>query len=404
MAASPMLTLAFLLSAFLLNVAEGNKDAFVVGEMKFEHKWQAKSHMPAKRSDMTATTVGDAIYLIGGCAMDQVWVKAADGWAAYSCGGGDANAVVSSTLVYFPKTDKFDSTLPDAPRPRYRHAAAALNGKIYLFGGVDIFDNIVPQIDVLDTATKKWDTLPTAMPFPTTDLAAFVYGGKIYTVGGYEVPSYVSVNTTQIFNPTGNKWSLGPELKRSRGDTFTAVVNGNAYVVGGFHHENNFNEPTPNLEGWDLTSSIPAWVDRAPMAVARGDKAVASLNNILHVVGGETKSSQDNYQNSIPLKDVEAYDPITNKWYFGGDIPSKRFRFTAATHGSSIFIFGGQGYLDGVYGTVGSKYPLMTTVEEYVENVSPVAIASKTSSKVMSIIITCMVCAMLMICTDEASI
>lgn len=36
---------------------------------------------------------------------------------------------------------------------------------------------------------------------------------------------------------------------------------------------------------------------------------------------------------------------------------------------SSIFIFGGQGYLKGVDGTVGSTYPVLSVVEEYSETV-----------------------------------
>lgn len=51
-------------------------------------------------------------------------------------------------------------------------------------------------------------------------------------------------------------------------------------------------------------TSNPAggWKSRAAMKVARGDKAVAVLNDKLHVVGGETKNSDGH---STPLMDVE---------------------------------------------------------------------------------------------------
>jgi len=107
------------------------------------------------------------------------------------------------------------------------------------------------------------------------------------------------------------------------------------------------------------------------MSLARGDKAVAVLNGIVHVVGGESKNAQEQ---STPLEDVEAYDPEGNKWYKGGNIPSHRFRFVAAAHGNSIFIFGGQGYLVGTYGTDGSKYPLLGVVEEYSETVTAISV------------------------------
>merc|ERR1719343_995411 len=107
------------------------------------------------------------------------------------------------------------------------------------------------------------------------------------------------------------------------------------------------------------------------MEIARGDKAVAVLNGILHVVGGETKNT---HGHSVALRDVEAYDPDGNSWYPGGSIPSHRFRFVAAAYGQSLFIFGGQGFLIGSYGEIGSKYPVVDTVEAYTETVVPQSI------------------------------
>ena len=34
----------------------------------------------------------------------------------------------------------------DAPRVRYRHAAAAVGTRIFLFGGCDIHDYLIPQV------------------------------------------------------------------------------------------------------------------------------------------------------------------------------------------------------------------------------------------------------------------
>ena len=57
-------------------------------------------------------------------------------------------------------------------------------------------------------------------------------------------------------------------------------------------------------------------------------------------------------------------------WYPGGEIQSHRFRFVAASHGNSIYIFGGQGYLIGTQGAAGSKYPVYKMVEQYEETVA----------------------------------
>jgi hypothetical protein len=359
--------------------------SFVVGDRKFEHVWHTKQSMPAKRSDMSATTVGDAIYLVGGCALDQAWVTDPP-YSEYRCGGGTANSISASTVRYFPKTNKFDTSLPDAPRPRYRHAAAAVNKKVYLFGGTGAAGSIVNEVDVLDTVTGKWTTLTVRMPNATTDLSAFVHSGDIYTVGGYDA-AWNALKATQIFTPGAGTWLPGPQLVQGRGDAFAAALDGKAYVVGGFHHENNFASPVASMEMLDVGRGA-AWVTQKAMNVTRGDKAVAVLNNILHVVGGETKNAKGH---SLPLRDVEAYDPIGNKWHFGGDIPSERFRFVAASHGSSIFIFGGQGYLVGQHGSEGSKYPLVDTVEEYSESVTMGSVVGKAGSLTMRLELVLMV-------------
>jgi len=369
---STCLVLSYLTMLSSANLAQG---AFVIGEQKFEHEWHSKKSMPAKRSDMSATTVDDAIYLVGGCALDQAW-DGSTTWGGYSCGGSATNGISASTYRYFPKTNTFDTTLPDAPRPRYRHAAAAVNKKIYLFGGVDGPDKIISEVDVLDTVTGLWTTRAQKMPNATTDLSAFVHSGKVYTVGGYDA-TYTASNVTQVFEPDASSpWSVSSSLVRGRGDHFAAVVDDKAYVVGGFHHENSFGSPVSSLEMMDIGAGT-AWASRKAMNISRGDKAVAVLNKMIHVVGGETKNLKGH---SVPLHDVEVYDPLGDTWYFGGDIPSKRFRFAAAAHGASIFIFGGQGYLVGTQDADGSKYPLMDTVEQYSEKVSPTAQISQAVS------------------------
>jgi len=375
-----MSTSAFLASLIVLCTfpfglsAKSSDPTFVVGDRTFAHVWLSKQSMPEKRSDMSATTVDDAIYLIGGCALDQLWVHDPP-YSEYRCGGGLAKAVTGSTVRYLPKTNTHDKSLPDAPHPRYRHAAAALDNRVYLFGGTDGSGKIVPEVDVFSIATGKWTSLTQNLPNPTTDLSAFVLDGKIYIVGGYD-PSWKALNVTQIFDPSASDakltWQPGPALLQGRGDAVAAVVDNKAYIVGGFHDQNNFKMPITDLEVLDVGKAGP-WVARKGMAIARGDKAAASLNGILHVVGGETKDADGH---SVPLHDVEAYDPISNTWYFGGDIPSKRFRFAAAAHGESIFIFGGQGYLVGKHGADGSKYSVLDTVEEYNEQVTFGAVSS----------------------------
>lgn len=339
-------------------VACGASNAtFEIDDNEFSHVWRAKSAMPTKRSDLTATTVGDAIYLVGGCSNDQEWSVGAGGTGMYLCTG-----ISKDTVKYLPRTDTYES-LPDAPRSRYRHAAAAVGSRVYVFGGCRIDDGIVEEIDVFDTQAGQWSTLAGLMTFATSDLSAFTYDGRVYTLGGYGRPDYGASSRVMIFDPATEDWSIGPSMVQGRGDAAAALAGGRAYALGGFH-DDDWSFPLGHLETLDPANPGMGWSVRRNMSVARGDKAVAVLHDLLHVVGGETKNADGH---SVPLMDVEVYEAATDRWYNGGSIPSHRFRFVAAAHGNSLFIFGGQGALSGSHGAAGSRYPVLDVVDEYEE-------------------------------------
>jgi len=328
---------------------------FQVDDKEFSHVWRNKKNMPSKRSDLTATTLGDAIYLVGGCDSDQEWNKDAN---MYLCTG-----ITKKVLKYLPQTDTYES-LQDAPKARYRHAAAAVGNKVYVLGGCGIDDSIISEVDVLDTQSGQWSTLAEPMPNATSDLSAFVHDGKIYALGGYNRDAlYSASSAVMVFDPTTTAWSAGPSLTQGRGDAAAALAGGRAYALGGFHHH-DWSSPMRHLEMLNPAKLADGWTVRKGMSLARGDKAVAVLNDLLHVVGGETKNNESH---SVPLMDVEVYDATADKWYNGGSIPSHRFRFVAAAHGSSIFVFGGQGALSGNHGAHGSSYPVLNTVDQYEE-------------------------------------
>lgn len=365
----PMLTacLAALLLAVVapwtaagtLGVDQVGIQQFAIDDSTYQHIWRVLKDMPTKRSDMSATTVGEAVYLVGGCIGDQEWSASA---SMYLCSGA-----TGKTEKYLLATNTYE-TLADAPRTRYRHAAAAIGSQLYLFGGCDIADNLIAQVDVLDTLTGKWSTLEMPMPNPTSDNTAFVFGNKIYAIGGYNRPDYLASQSMQIFDPTKSgsaQWSQGSKLVKGRGDMAATVVDGSAYIFGGFH-DSNWSAPLASLESLDLSAAAAAWTTRATAKVGRGDFAMVGFNHVLHIVGGESKNEAGE---SVPLMDVAVYSPAKDTWYAGGSIHSHRFRFVGAADGSSIYLFGGQGFMAGSYGAAGSKYPVLASVEQYKEEV-----------------------------------
>jgi hypothetical protein len=56
-------------------------------------------------------------------------------------------SITNATLKFDPRQNTF-TRMADAPHARGRHAAAVVQGELYLFGGRDAADNLVSAIDV----------------------------------------------------------------------------------------------------------------------------------------------------------------------------------------------------------------------------------------------------------------
>jgi hypothetical protein len=101
--------------------------------------------LPKALSDLTATRVGDAVYIVGGCDAEDgnVFVPAI---GEFICGS------ISDSLYRFdPDTEQF-TELSSMPTARYRHASVAVTDStstlIMVLGGRDLQDNIIANVDV----------------------------------------------------------------------------------------------------------------------------------------------------------------------------------------------------------------------------------------------------------------
>lgn len=313
--------------------------------------------LPAPRSDMTATTLNDMIYIIGGCDNPDGNIKAT-GWDGYYC-----PSVTNVNVMYNPERDTF-TILPAAPRVRYRHAAVALDDHIWLIGGRDAMDDVVTQVDVFNPFTQSWST-PGSLANVTSDLAAFASldtteNTMIYLVGGW-VADYSEASKAFTMFDTANLDTTddsdnsaiaipvesNADLLTARGDTHVAVYNNGAFVSGGFNHLEC--SALSSVEYYDMSSKT--WTEVDGLIQGRGDKALVEMNGYLFAVGGEDTDGCGG--SSLALDDVEVFaakdgTPLTTEWQDLGSIPRNTFRFVAAAYPAEnkIFTFGGQEALD----------------------------------------------------------
>jgi hypothetical protein len=156
-------------------------------------------------------------------------------------------------------------------------AAAAVDGMIYLIGGINNRQNCwayEPRLDMF--ITKK--------PMPQGsggELCAASYHGLIYTFGGSAYSKPTPLNDVYAFNPAANQW-----IKKH-------------------------NMPTPRFGARSFL-----------------------IDNKIYVIGGSQGKN-------TALKTVEVYDPLTNTWESLPDMPQAMVFFSGAVLNNKIYTFGG---------------------------------------------------------------
>ena len=125
---------------------------------------------------------------------------------------------------------------PKAPMVAHvQGSAATSDGTVaYDVGGFDndgfVVVNGVRRYDQFDAGWTSLAPLPTAVA-----AASAVYApntNKIYVFGGTD-SSFGTTNITQIYDITGNTWSLGANMPRPRKNMAAGYYNGKMYLTGG---------------------------------------------------------------------------------------------------------------------------------------------------------------------------
>ena len=118
------------------------------------------------------------------------------------------------------------------PSRRAENAAVALDGVIYLAGGLDGDGNALTTFEAFDTRTGAWSTLP-PMPEPRDHFGLVALGGKVYLTGGSIFFTGAMRTGLWAYDPKTTKWSALAPMPGQRSQHGSAVVGGRIYVVGG---------------------------------------------------------------------------------------------------------------------------------------------------------------------------
>lgn len=224
------------------------------------------------------------------------------------------------------------------PCQRSLHAAAVLNGAMYVFGGYD-GQTRVNDFHSFSFSDKRWSpVLPSAAsgspPSPRDRHVAVAHAGSFYVFGGFDGTNRVSdffgfdfssMAWRQVLHSSG----APPSPRHSH----SAVVHsGSMYVFGGYDgsYRSDFHEYDFAASSWHPVSAV----GRTPRARYRATCVVH--RNTMILFGG--------HDGTRHLADTHVFDFIGRSWSAvptEGTPPIPRDSHVAVVHGDAMYIFGG---------------------------------------------------------------
>ena len=151
--------------------------------------------------------------------------------------------------IYDPATDAWTPTEDMTTERGEPNAVLLSDGRVLVTGDKSLdFRAVTGKVETYDPDTGTWT--------PTDDLSKSSRGhtltllpdGRVLAAGGVHPTNrhFGAYSTTEIFDPTSNSWTPGPELSQPRiHHSSTLLSDGRVLLIGGF---------VPEGEGYVLTS------------------------------------------------------------------------------------------------------------------------------------------------------
>ncbi|WP_210415639.1 kelch repeat-containing protein [Bdellovibrio sp. ZAP7] len=230
----------------------------------------------------------------------------------YLLNGRDGN---SSPVNMFEKIDisKFSWKLEGSmATDRAIHVTLALpNGKVLVAGGLSNPSNTaftyLDSSEIFDPATGLWSAGPTLPMKRMWSTATRLNDGRFLIVGGVD-ETMTRITSTLFYTPSSNSWTAGPPIAMGRiGHSASLLPDGRVIIMGGNENTGIF-PPSNKTEIFDPTTN--QWTAGPNMLTAVSEHTAVTLNdNTILLVGGLTTTTLNSASAVVQL-----YNPTTNSF------------------------------------------------------------------------------------------
>jgi N-acetylneuraminic acid mutarotase len=210
---------------------------------------------------------------------------------------------------------------------RFQSGAAALNGKVYLAGGINSSGTLFNAFQVFNPSTNAWTTLAT-LPASICALTLVESGGKLYAIGGRDGSNVK--NTVYRYDTSANTWSTMTAMTTARCALSGVASNGKIYVFGGC--TNLSNTMTAATEIYDIAGN--SWSSGTSMPTAKASFTASLVSGKVYLIGGATASGVYTAANDV-------YNISGNSWTSGRAMQRVREGYGSVVSNGLIYLFGG---------------------------------------------------------------
>jgi len=276
-------------------------------------QWTVRAMMPVARSRLALVSYGGKLYAIAGATavgvsdLVQVYDPESNGW--------------------FPRSSK--------PTAVSNVGGVVLGDKVYVPGGYTAEGRVTDALEIYVPDDDLWLT-GNPLPRPLCGYAIAAVEGKMFLFGGWDGARYV--DSVYVYDPATDRWMSGTPMSQPRGFAAAAALNGVIYLAGGYDGRREY----ALLEVYDPAREGQGdgpWSQRAAMAAPRGGLALVATGSALYAIGGGWTQ---------PVDFNERYDPNADTWSsIPTPLPAQWRNLGATALDGRIFAVGGWsgGYL-----------------------------------------------------------
>jgi len=251
--------------------------------------------------------------------------------------GGVNSSVTNTAELYNESANTWTST-PNMNAARFKHASSILSdGRVLVTGGSNNANETTQftSTEIYDPVANTWTTkasMNTAreehLQVTFTDSNG---NSKVMVIGGYKYGTGV-LKSTEIYDPSTDTWSAGPDMAYTRDWTYNPtnallLHDGRILVVGG-DYTNDSEVYNPSTNTWTTYATpLSAW---GGVATLLGSGA---NYNVLYAGSFDTSN----------FKKAMLFNPSTNSWSVTYSMNTARGAFTLVTLTSgNVVAAGGQ--------------------------------------------------------------